>query len=85
MSRYQVSTPRVLWEYVTVEADDEQDALDRVAEGKVKGPKNICAHCSGGLFMREEWSRDLSAEPLYISEGETMRFAIKPCAEKLED
>lgn len=85
-TKYQVSTPYVLWEYVTVQADSAEDALDKVANGEAESePDGLCAHCSGGLLMRKGWSRERADEPLYISEGETMRFAIEPYAEKIED
>lgn len=53
MAKYDVSMTTCAYAIVTVEADNEDDAMERALE---KGPTNICAQCSGWGMP---WSLDL--------------------------
>lgn len=44
MRKFKVELARVDWITVTVEAEDEEEALDKVMEEGVRG---LCAYCSG--------------------------------------
>lgn len=86
-TKYQVITPRILWEYVTVKVpadseDPEGDAIDLAFQD---GPGGICAHCSGGQLMHQDWSRELDDESPHLVEGLPMPYNLTTTVEKLED
>ncbi len=53
MAKYDVSMTTCAYAIVTVEADNEDDAMERALE---EGPTSICAQCSG---WGANWSLDL--------------------------
>lgn len=53
MAKYDVSMTTRAYAIVTVEADNEDDAMERAFE---EGPTSICAQCSGWGMP---WSLDL--------------------------
>lgn len=53
MPKYRVTMSATINQSITIEADNEDDAIDRAYE---EAPGDLCAHCAG---WGQSWSRDL--------------------------
>lgn len=82
MPKYEVRLAKTLWTTVTVEADDEEAALETVFENE---PRRICAQCSG---WGEPWDVSDDDEWMVIDEFMGDRYNAEmdgPAVKLIED